>query len=116
MSRANDRRRARPYGPDPARRKIRLFTFDPVGDSIEHIVSCRTSRAWIGGKYPPSLIRPGPQVISFDDEAVTSSGQISMGAYVNGLLHLQHSAVSYAHKTLTNADDTRQVLVDGRSI
>ncbi|KAK0746724.1 hypothetical protein B0T18DRAFT_465994 [Schizothecium vesticola] len=115
MSWANDRRRARPYGPDPAGREIRLFTIDPVGDGIEHIVSCRTSRAWIGSKSFPSWIRPGPQVISVDDEAATSSGQIPMGAYVDCLPHLQYSAISYAHKTWTNADDTRQVLVDGRA-
>jgi hypothetical protein len=115
MSWANDRRRARPYGPDPAGREIRLFTIIPRVDSIEYTVSCVTSRAWIGSKSLPIWIRPGPHVISVDDEAATSSGKIPMGAYVDGLPHLQYSAISYAHKTWTNADDTRQVLVDGRA-
>lgn len=115
MSWARDARCSKPYGPDPAGREIRLFTIDTSGFATESIVACQTSRAWIGTKSLPRWIRPGPHVISADVEAAISSKTPILGAYMEGLPHVQYTAISYAHKADMQEADTMYLFVDGRT-
>lgn len=110
MSWIHDARRSKPYGPDPAGREIRLFTIDTDGLVTNSIVACQTSRAWIGTKSIPRWIRP----ISVDVEAAASGKTPILGAYMDGLPHVQYTAISYAHKADIQESDTTQLFVDGR--
>lgn len=109
MSWTRDARRSKPYGPHPAGRETKLFTIDTDGFATDSIVSCQTSRAWIGTKSLPRWIRPIPA----DVEAAESSKTQMLGAYIDGLPRVQYTAISYAHNADIQEVDTMFLLVDG---